>query len=106
MTTSGDLAGCVDVSEADGAEYGEREVQGIGAGEPDYLKRATVELLGLGANLPEDAVYPLAYADGDGNPFTGANRYVWHMEQHDLPPVNAFWSPTLYDAEGSKSPTS
>ena len=54
----------------------------------------------LGANLAEDAIYPLAYIDADGQPFTGKHRYVWHLAQEDLPPVNAFWSLTLYDAEG------
>jgi hypothetical protein len=65
-----------------------------------YLMRASVELIGLGANLPEDAIYPLVYTDADGKPFTGENRYVWHLEPDELPPVNAFWSLTLYDAEG------
>jgi hypothetical protein len=66
----------------------------------DYLTRACVELIGLGANLPEDAIYPLCYVDADGQPLTGANDYVWHFEASELPPVNAFWSLTLYDDEG------
>ena len=66
----------------------------------DYLMRACVELIGLGANLPEDAIYPLVYTDADGKPFTGKSRYTWHMDADGLPPVNAFWSLTLYDAEG------
>jgi hypothetical protein len=41
-----------------------------------YLKRAIVALIGLGANLPEDAVYPLNISDEDGNPLTGMNKYV------------------------------
>ena len=66
----------------------------------DYLKRASVELAGLGANLQEDAIYPLAFVDGAGHPLTGKNRYVLHFEKKDLPPVRAFWSVTLYDDEG------
>jgi hypothetical protein len=66
----------------------------------DYLVRACIELIGLGANLPEDAIYPVVYVDADGEPFTGANRYVWHFEPDELPPVRAFWSLTLYDDEG------
>jgi hypothetical protein len=66
----------------------------------DYLTRACVELIGLGANLAKDAIYPLVYADVDGQPFTGASSYVWHMDKHELPPVRGFWSLTLYDAEG------
>ena len=66
----------------------------------DYLTRACVELIGLGANLAADAIYPVVYTDADGQPFTGANSYVWHMDEDELPPVRAFWSLTLYDAEG------
>ena len=65
-----------------------------------YLKRAIVALVGLGANLPEDAIYPLNIGDADGKPLTGANRYVLHFGPHEIPPVNAFWSITLYDHEG------
>ena len=66
----------------------------------DYLTRACVELIGLGANLAADAIYPVVYTDADGQPFTGASSYVWHMDRDELPPVRAFWSLTLYDAEG------
>ncbi len=65
-----------------------------------YLKRALVTQFGLGANLPEDAIYPLNLADEAGKPLDGANAYVLHFDKGDAPPVNAFWSVTLYDAEG------
>lgn len=65
-----------------------------------YLKRAIVAQVGLGANLPEDAIYPLNLCDDTGKPLDGANRYVMHFEKGATPPVNAFWSITLYDAEG------
>jgi hypothetical protein len=65
-----------------------------------YLKRAIVAQLGLGANLPEDAIYPLNLGDQTGRPLDGANKYVLHFEKAILPPVDAFWSMTLYDAEG------
>lgn len=65
-----------------------------------YLKRAIIALLGLGANQPEDAVYPLSLGDADGNPFDGAHAYVLHFGKQELPPVGAFWSVTLYDADG------
>jgi hypothetical protein len=65
-----------------------------------YLKRAIVTQLGLGANLPEDAIYPLNLGDEAGKPLDGANRYTLHFEKNDMPPVNAFWSVTLYDPEG------
>ena len=65
-----------------------------------YLKRAIVTQLGLGANLPEDAIYPLNLADETGKPLDGANAYVLHFDKGAIPPANAFWSVTLYDAEG------
>ncbi|HEX5007164.1 MAG TPA: DUF1214 domain-containing protein, partial [Hyphomonadaceae bacterium] len=65
-----------------------------------YLKRAIVAQLGLGANLPEDAIYPLNLADNTGKPLDGADAYVLHFEKGTIPPVNAFWSITLYDSEG------
>jgi hypothetical protein len=64
------------------------------------LKRALVSQLGLGANLPEDAIYPLNLADADGKPLDGASNYTLHFDKGDLPPVEAFWSITLYDPEG------
>ncbi|MDI3356263.1 DUF1254 domain-containing protein [Pseudomonas sp. UYIF39] len=65
-----------------------------------YLKRAIVTQLGLGANLPEDAIYPLNIGDVEGKPLDGANKYVLHFDKGEMPPVNAFWSITLYDPEG------
>jgi hypothetical protein len=65
-----------------------------------YLKRAIVTQQGLGANLPEDAIYPLNLADEAGKPLDGANRYAIHFDKGATPPVNAFWSITLYDADG------
>jgi hypothetical protein len=65
-----------------------------------YLKRAIVAQFGLGANLPEDAIYPLNLGDEAGKPLDGAYRYTLHFDKGDMPPANAFWSVTLYDAEG------
>jgi hypothetical protein len=65
-----------------------------------YLKRAMVAQVGLGANLPEDAIYPLNLADDSGAPLDGANKYTIHFDKAAMPPVNAFWSLTLYDREG------
>src|ERR1700719_1714165 len=65
-----------------------------------YLKRAIVTQLGLGANLPEDAIYPLNLFDDTGKPLDGANKYTIHFDKGGTPPVNAFWSITLYDSEG------
>jgi hypothetical protein len=65
----------------------------------DYLFRSVVALVGLGANLPEDAIYPRATEDTDGQPLNGANRYVVHFPKGQLPPVNAFWSLTMYNSK-------
>jgi hypothetical protein len=68
-----------------------------------YLKRAIITLVGLGANSVEDAVYPLIVADGDGKPPVGENKYVMHFTKAELPPVEAFWSITMYDQAGFQS---
>jgi hypothetical protein len=65
-----------------------------------YLKRAIVTQFGLGANLPQDAIYPLNLADDTGKPLDGANDYVLHFDKGQTPPVDAFWSVTLYDPKG------
>lgn len=69
----------------------------------NYFRRAAVALLGLGANPPEDAVYPLLTADADGDPIVGDNNYVLHFAADALPPADAFWSVTMYDDEGFQS---
>lgn len=65
-----------------------------------YLHRAQVAMIGLGANPPEDAVYPINVTDSAGNPLDGDHEYVLHFEAAELPPAQAFWSVTMYDAEG------
>lgn len=65
-----------------------------------YLKRAVVTLVGLGANQPEDAVYPMNMTDSDGQKLNGSNNYILHFDKSELPPVNAFWSLTMYDKDG------
>lgn len=57
-------------------------------------------IAGLGTNQPKDAIYPLCLADADGKPLEGSNNYVLHFTKDELPPVEAFWSITIYDAEG------
>jgi hypothetical protein len=76
----------------------------IGRYGSDYLNRASIARFGLGALPPEDAIYPSIEHDADGRPFSGANRYVMHMPKSALPPVKAFWSMTLYDADGYFAP--
>lgn len=65
-----------------------------------YLKRAVIAMIALGANLPEDAVYPLLLSDADGKPLVGEQKYVVHFAKGQTPPAGAFWSLTMYDAQG------
>lgn len=64
----------------------------------DYLQRAFITAIGLGANRPQDAVYPTSTEDAAGQKYSGANRYVAHFDKGQTPPANAFWSITMYDA--------
>jgi hypothetical protein len=65
-----------------------------------YLKRAIVAMVGLGANQVDDAIYPLNIVDAEGKPVMGEHNYVLSFKKNELPPVSAFWSLTMYDAEG------
>lgn len=65
----------------------------------DYLFRAAVAFIGLGANLPQDACYPMACVDTEGKPLNGANLYTMHFAKGQMPPVNGFWSLTMYDKD-------
>lgn len=70
----------------------------------EYFRRAVITLVGLGANPAQDAVYPLLVADADGKPTVGDHDYVIHFDADQLPPAQAFWSITMYDAEGFQAP--
>ena len=63
----------------------------------DYLMRALVTAIGLGANRPQDAVYPTSQKDAEDKAYDGANKYVIHFPRGQLPPVRGFWSVTMYD---------
>jgi hypothetical protein len=65
----------------------------------DYLDRAFVTAIGLGANRPQDAVYPTSEVNADDKPYSGANKYVMHFDKGALPPADGFWSLTMYDAQ-------
>ena len=77
-------------------ENGWAKMLNIGSYGTDYLSRAAIALWGLGANVPEDAIYPAIFNDSDGNAFNGANNYMIHFPEGQTPPVNAFWSLTMY----------
>jgi hypothetical protein len=63
----------------------------------NYLMRGLITAIGLGANRPQDAVYPTSKADADGRKYNGANKYVMRFPKGHLPPVEGFWSVTMYD---------
>ncbi len=65
----------------------------------DYLMRALITAIGLGANRPQDAVYPTSLKDANGDDYDGSKNYVVHFPKGELPPVQGFWSITMYDAE-------
>jgi len=64
----------------------------------DYIQRALVTAIGLGANRPQDAVYPTGEKDADDKEFdASSNKYVMHFDKGQMPPVDGFWSLTMYD---------
>jgi hypothetical protein len=63
----------------------------------DYLRRAAVAWLGLGAYLPSDTLYPITSVDADGKPLNGASSYLLRFDPGETPPVHAFWSLSIYD---------
>ncbi|WP_448205657.1 DUF1254 domain-containing protein [Azospirillum sp. sgz302134] len=65
----------------------------------DYLMRALVTAIGLGANLPQDAVYPTSLKDASDDDYDGANKYVIRFAPGQMPPAQGFWSLTMYDAD-------
>ena len=73
---------------------------GVGNWGTDYVLRGMGNLLGPGWNRPEDAVYPLSFKDAEGKAYDGSKyNYVMHFENGGLPPVNGFWSLTMYDTD-------
>ncbi len=65
----------------------------------NYVQRALITAIGLGANRPQDAVYPTSNTDAEGKPYVGTNRYVMHFDKGMLHPADGFWSLTMYDAD-------
>lgn len=63
----------------------------------DYLMRALITAIGLGANRPQDAIYPTSLKDADDKDYVGSARYVIHFERGETPPAHGFWSITMYD---------
>jgi hypothetical protein len=71
----------------------------VGTYGTDYLKRAVLAAFGWPANLPQDAVYPYTLTDKDGKPLDGANKYTLTFAKGQEPPVDGFWSITMYEID-------
>ena len=63
------------------------------------MKRAVVAAFGWPANLSQDAVYPYTEVDSGGRPLSGANNYTLTFVKGETPPVNGFWSITMYEID-------
>jgi len=63
----------------------------------DFVARATGTQVGIGANSRQEAMVPIYDKDADGQPLDGRYRYTLRFAKGELPPVNAFWSLTMYD---------
>lgn len=75
--------------------------KGLGTyGPNDYMKRAVVAAFGWPANQEKDAVYPYTEVDSTGQKLTGANKYTITFAKDATPPVNGFWSITMYMIDG------
>lgn len=83
-----------------GTEVNGWRVSPAGLYGPDYLFRAAVTKLGIGANIAQEALYPPAFTDIEGKPLSGNSSYVIHFEPGQQPPVDAFWSISMYNKDG------
>jgi len=67
----------------------------------DYLSRMSAAALGIYGNSKAEAIYPVYFIDDANRPLSGENAYELRFAQGQLPPVNAFWSLTLYELPSS-----
>jgi hypothetical protein len=67
----------------------------------DYVTRAYMAMDFIWPNVPEETVYSVGSLGPDGKSLTGAHRYVLRFEKGQTPPVDAFWSLTMFDAHRS-----
>jgi len=65
----------------------------------NYIQRALITAIGLGANRPQDAVYPTSEGPSVASSYTGEKKYVMHFDKGQLPPAKGFWSLTMYDKD-------
>ncbi len=65
----------------------------------NYRQRAFVTEVGVGANLPEDAVYPTSDGAEVKQKYSGATKYTMHFDKGQMPPAKGFWSLTMYNSD-------
>lgn len=68
----------------------------------NYVQRALITAIGLGANRPQDAIYPTSMKSGGSlikRAYNGSDKYVLTFKKGLTPPVGGFWSLTMYDTE-------
>lgn len=63
----------------------------------DYERRAGIAWLGQGSMMPQDAIFPVAHVDSSGARLNGNNKYFLRFAKGHFPPVNGFWSVSVYD---------
>ena len=68
-----------------------------GRASSDLAVRAALVSNLLGANVPEEIIYPNTRVDDSGQPLSGTNKYVLRFEKDKLPPVSVFWNLAMYD---------
>jgi hypothetical protein len=73
--------------------------KGLGVYGTDYMKRAVVAAFGWPANREKDAVYPFTEVDSEGRKLAGVNKYTLTFPKGQTPPVNGFWSITMYEVD-------
>jgi hypothetical protein len=110
----GDLTSCIGIGVVQAAKLGQtailnqaRQCGGLingwtielktGRYGRNYLQRAAIAAMGLGASLPQDAIYPIARVDSEGNALRGDRAYTITFPKCETPPVQGYWSLTLYD---------
>jgi hypothetical protein len=67
----------------------------------NHLYRMVAAVLGIYGNTKEEAMYPTYYVDAEGKKLDGANRYTLRFAPEEFPPVNSFWSLTMYERPAS-----
>jgi hypothetical protein len=72
---------------------------GVSQAQVDRRQQAVIARWFWGPNQPDEAIYPTAIHASDGQPLSGSKRYTIHLPADDLPPVDAFWSFTVYGAD-------